>query len=146
MRKVDSQTSQRKSTFNVFRNYQGKTLRRNCKLISFLRIHSCLSDLDERQITVRNHRRVDKKVAYLLHRNMMQETRRQNVFTRPGEAIPHRIPMIGTQVAGKHYSTHRNRIEIFLYIPLQNFLMPFIYNGILFSKFSFAPKHIYQKK
>ena len=33
---------------------------------------------------------------------MRWEMRKQNVFTRPGEAIPRRIPTIGTQAAGKY--------------------------------------------
>lgn len=142
MRTVDSRTSRRKSTFNVLRNYQDIKLRRiRTKIIFALRIHSCLSDSDERRTTVRNRQRADKKAVYLLHRNTMRwGKRRQNVFTRPGEAILHRTPMIGTQAAGKHYSIHRNEIffrNIFLYIPFQNFFMPSI-----FSKISFAPKQI----
>lgn len=49
--------------------------------------------------------------------------RKQNVFTKPGEAIPRQIPTIGTQAAGKYVTLFRKRrkgISIYIFqIPFQ---------------------------
>jgi len=64
--------------------------------------------------------------------------RKQNVFTKPGEAIPRRIPTIGTQAAGKYARVtlfRKRKREPYIYFSntISNSLAPVMYNRILFN-------------
>lgn len=118
------------------------------QLFLLSRIHFCLSGSDGQRTTrrkppARNRRRQDQKATYLPRRRAtpretLWETQKQNVFTRPGEAIPRRIPTIGTQAAGKYDTLFRKRESNVCIFFASHSLAPVMYNRVLFSRISFA--------